>query len=1165
MNSDAPPVPSLDPLEEAIFNTASELTDSKARGKFLERSCGNDIALKQRIETLLQAHYRAIEFLKDHPLDLAKELDSSVSDILPRENGGSMLSTQREGTRQTIDDHHEDSLDAAVGQSIGRYKILEKIGEGGCGVVYVAEQIEPVRRRVALKVIKLGMDTKAVVARFEAERQALAMMDHPNIAKVHDGGATDTGRPFFVMELVRGIRITDYCDENMLPAKERLNLFIKVCQAIQHAHQKGIIHRDIKPSNILVTLLDGVPVPKVIDFGIAKATEGRLTDATIYTQLHQFIGTPAYMSPEQAEMSGLDIDTRSDIYSLGVLLYELLAGSTPFSGKELMEVGIDEMRKTIREKEPMRPSTRLATLNREEQTTAAKRRRIHAPELIHLLKGDLDWIVMKALEKDRTRRYETANGLGADIQRHLGNEPVVARPPSNLYRFHKFVRRNKLVFAGTTAFATVVVIGFFIFIYLFVREKSARKRAEIAENQQSLERRRAEGAQALAEANAEKARAEAVRSRRSQYAADMIATESALQAGNYGRAREMLRQYFPSEGEEELRGFEWRHWWKLSEGEQLQSFASTGQVFNIAWSPDGRLIAAANSDHTVKLLKSDTGEVLSTLTGHTRRVVSVAFSFDGKGLATAADDGRVHFWDVRDSSLIFTVTNRYPRVACSPTAPLMAIGTDGDEWGQRGGDVQLVDTRSGQTIRVLSKAGNLAVFSPNGKFLVSANGVDHRTVILWNVAAGKELQVLENMPQTLGMAFSPHGGLVAIADRQGQITVWNLLNYQRTILRQSTGDFARSVSFSKDGLRLVSGMQTHDLEMWGLQDQRQIARLRGNAAQVWSVAFSPDGTQLASGCEDGTVRIWDPNPPAVQKLIPGVRLHPYMWVGHPRFSPDSRYLAHATAHMHVELVDPTTPDWAVRSTLTNAGFPAVFSADSKTLITTDHRAFYRWHVASSKLISTTPLNTTNGHWLYSAVTSDGSRFALATDDLIEIFNPGSGDLIDSFKTPVQARNVEFSPDGKVLAICGAHGSAALWDIAGRRVAQMLKGHKTTISSLRFSPDQKTIATSSWDGQARLWDAATGKQLTILAGHKAGLLSCLFSPDGRTLVTGSDDRTMRFWNVATFREIASFQMAGSVFFLGFSPDGQILAANNTDKYLRAWHGQTLKDIEAAGAK
>jgi len=382
--------------EELLFRLAI-MKPALARAAWLSRECEGDDALRHRLDALLAAHERP--------------------DTLP--------ATQAEAARPTIKVDLPEAPDETVGQSLGHYKLLEKVGEGGCGVVYVAEQTQPVRRRVALKVIKLGMDTKQVVARFEAERQALAMMDHPNIAKVLDAGATDTGRPYFVMELVRGIRITDYCDQAKLSTQERLDLFIKVCQAIQHAHQKGIIHRDIKPSNILVTLHDGVPVPKVIDFGIAKATEGRLTEATVYTQLSQFIGMPVYTSPEQAEMSGLDIvDTLSDICSLGVLFYVLLAGSTPFEAKKLMAAGIDAMRKTIREEEPVRPSTRLATPKDEEPATTAKRRSLEAPKLIHLLKGDLDWIVMKCLEKDRTRRSETANGSAVGLRRHLTNEPV---------------------------------------------------------------------------------------------------------------------------------------------------------------------------------------------------------------------------------------------------------------------------------------------------------------------------------------------------------------------------------------------------------------------------------------------------------------------------------------------------------------------------------------------------------------------------------------------------------------------------------------------------------------------------------------------------------------------------------------------------------------------
>jgi len=380
------------------------------------------------------------------------------------------------------DSHTVAPLTEKAGDRIGRYKLLQEIGEGGMGSVWMAEQEVPVRRRVALKVVKLGMDTKQVIARFEAERQALALMDHPNIAKVLDAGATDTGRPFFVMELVRGVPITEYCDQNNLSPQQRLDLFIHVCRAIQHAHQKGIIHRDIKPSNILVTLHDGVPVPKVIDFGIAKAIDQPLTEKTLFTRFEQFMGTPAYMSPEQAEMSGLDIDTRSDIYALGVLLYELLTGKPPFDPDALVKSGVDAMRRTIREVEPPRPSTRLSTLAAADLTTIARKRGTEPARLSALVRGDLDWIVMKCLEKDRTRRYETANGLAVEVQRYLDNEPVAARPPSAAYKFQKAFRRNKLVFAAGGAVIAVLILGVIGTSVGFVRAERQRRAAETAQH-----------------------------------------------------------------------------------------------------------------------------------------------------------------------------------------------------------------------------------------------------------------------------------------------------------------------------------------------------------------------------------------------------------------------------------------------------------------------------------------------------------------------------------------------------------------------------------------------------------------------------------------------------------------------------------------------------------
>jgi eukaryotic-like serine/threonine-protein kinase len=362
------------------------------------------------------------------------------------------------------------------GTVIGRYKLIQSIGEGGFGTVFKAEQFEPVSRMVALKIIKLGMDTKHVIARFEAERQALALMDHPGIAKVFDAGTTEAGRPYFVMELVKGIPITTYCDRNRLSTKARLELFEEVCAAVQHAHQKGVIHRDIKPSNVLVSDTEGKPAPKVIDFGIAKATNQRLTEKTVFTQLAQFIGTPAYMSPEQAGVTEMDIDTRSDIYSLGVLLYELLAGTTPFDGEKLRSAGYGEIQRIIREEEPPWPSTRAGNLGQVLEETA-EHRRLRGSQLIKNLKGELDWIVMKCLEKDRTRRYETANGLARDVERFLANEPVAASPPSRTYRLKKLIVRNRAVFAAGMAMVVLLAAGVVGTGIGLVRAKTAEKEA----------------------------------------------------------------------------------------------------------------------------------------------------------------------------------------------------------------------------------------------------------------------------------------------------------------------------------------------------------------------------------------------------------------------------------------------------------------------------------------------------------------------------------------------------------------------------------------------------------------------------------------------------------------------------------------------------------------
>jgi hypothetical protein len=735
-------------------------------------------------------------------------------------------------------------------------------------VVYVAEQEEPVRRKVALKVIKLGMDTKNVVARFEAERQALAMMDHSNIAKVLDAGATETGRPYFVMELVRGIKITDYCDQHQLSTRERLELFIKVCQAVQHAHQKGIIHRDLKTSNILVTVNDGAPVPKVIDFGIAKATEGRLTDMTVYTDLHQFIGTPAYMSPEQATMTSLDIDTRSDIYSLGVLLYELLTGHTPFDTKELMALAVDELRRTIREKEPMRPSTRLSTMVAGELTTTAKHRASEPPRLIHQVRGDLDWIVMKALEKDRTRRYDSANGLALDLKRHLGNEPVIARPPNAAYRLQKAFCRHKLVCSAAIAILVALVVGLGSATVMFYRERVALS----GEQQQRLQ---AQSAQKAAES-------ERQRSRQLLYASDMNLAQQALKQNNLGQARRLLDRHRPQSGEEDLRGWEWRYLWQLTRSSALVTLTNRPvRGWSVSFSPDGTRLAVGWYDCRVDLWDIPGQRWVRTLSTSRKELYTphVAFSPVRNLLAATSEPRTVTLydldsgldlvlwrapgqgeWDVRDlefsrdgskvviyagsltpdlgdavwvvntsSAKIESRHQTDPSLYNVESAQLSAdnqrLYFGRSDWVKSRSSIRCLDLNSGQELWQTEsqhvKGPTALAISPDGRVLASSSGFEDATIHLWDAAIGKPL----------------------VPPLEGH-TSW-----------------VSKLTFTKDGHRLISAAADQTIRFWETSTWHETDVLRGHSDIVHALAISEAAQLIASTGRDGNLMLWNHSPP----------------------------------------------------------------------------------------------------------------------------------------------------------------------------------------------------------------------------------------------------------------------------------------------------------------
>jgi WD40 repeat protein/tRNA A-37 threonylcarbamoyl transferase component Bud32 len=1158
----------------AVFTEAAEIADSAARAAFLDSACQGDQSLRSRVERLLDADSHAGNFLRDRA-------DTTTLGLVSEK----------------------------IGERIGRYRLIERIGRGGCGVVYLAEQEEPVRRRVALKVIKLGMDTQSVVARFEAERQALAMMDHPNIARVFDAGATETGRPFFVMELVSGLKITDYCDQYQLSLPRRLELFITVCHAVQHAHQKGIIHRDLKPSNILVSQHEGVALAKVIDFGIAKATAQTTDSGSGLTVVDQVIGTPAYMSPEQAGLGGGDVDTQSDIYSLGVVLYELLTGHTPLDSKSLAGANTDEVRRIIREVQPIKPSARLT------QGFSLKE-----------VRGDLDWIVMKCLEKDRGRRYETANGLAMDLRRHLDHEPVIARPPSRLYRVQKIIQRNRLTFAAASVIALVLVAAVIVSSQLAFRATKAERA------QTSL--------RGLAESNAEESRLRLIRryvaegnrlaeQGRPLAALPWLVEALQLEKGDPQRERdERVRIGQTLVGAPELRlnlslgkpvncitvSFDGSKVVLGSEDGSIRvslaggsgttglNFSLPGKVGTVRISPDGGRVLAMDISGHARVWNAETGEAVTPLldtnekkakpdapkpikpsasfspdgklvllawcskaaqlrdaaTGdllrefpHRDRVYFAAFSPDGRYVATTSKDGEAKVWE--------TATG-------NPAGPPLVHNGEVN-WAQFSPDgnkllavrdrhyVQLWDWRNGLRLAPeIPRRSNLyhASLSPNGTNILTTawSGYAH----VYDAVSSRLMYGFQQHGALVDAVFGPDGRSIATACDDGNAWVWDVADATANPLMLPQGSEITQICYSGNGHFLAVADRAGHARVWELEPaQRGVNRLPGNDVE-W-VEFDPSGHRalvVSTGSETG-VTVYETETGALvssAKFKSGEALQA-------NFSPNGRRMLVFGKGKTARILDTETgreicPAITQRDRL----YDAHWSHDGKYILTAaGSSGAHLWDAETGKAAVTFPTPRVAN---IIVPEPKGPNLAIADDHNIEIWEySGTHRISGPFHISGAIRGIEFSAHGKYLAISRDGNSESVVEVRDVATGKLIGApliHRGAVHGFEFSPDDRWLATACDDHSARVWNAITGEPITPWLQHGYEVREAIFSRDSHMLATRTRRGEIRLWSLPTGEPLTMplvYDRNRGEGAVCFSPDSQslLLARGGNEAWLR----------------
>jgi serine/threonine protein kinase/WD40 repeat protein len=1146
------------------FLAAAELPAAE-RAAYLTANCG-EAGLRTAVERLLAAHDQPASVL-NRPVPGG--LDQTGA-YVPRELPGTIIA--------------------------GRYKLLEAIGEGGMGAVWVAEQTQPVRRKVALKLIKVGMDSKSVLARFEAERQALAVMDHPNIAKVLDGGLTETGRPFFVMEYIKGVPITEYCDATRLSVPERLNLFVQVCQAVQHAHQKGIIHRDLKPSNILVAPYDDKPVPKVIDFGLAKAMHQSLTERTLHTAHETVLGTPLYMSPEQAQLNNLDVDTRSDIYSLGVLLYELLTGTTPLEKQRFKEAAWDEIKRIIREEEAPRPSTRLSSSNT--LASLAAGRQIEPAKLTKLVRGELDWIVMKSLEKDRTRRYETANGFAMDIQRYLSGEPVLAVPPSASYRLRKFARKHRAGLTTAAAITLLLLTGVAVSSWQAVRatraevEQTRQRQIAEANERKALDAQLSEaGQRQAADEQRQKAVSQELVARQQAYAADMNLAQQALAKNNLGRAKMLLDRHRPQPRQPDLRGWEWRYLWGQSRSDAVANFPENKNVVSsVAVSPDGKWVTTGNNF----------GSSLPVFDWETKKKVT-------------ADPGNL--------------SGRY--VAFAPTTSLIAfpISADGKF------SVRFWDAEKKQVVKDMplgGPCGRLA-FSADGKTLVTTTEPPDSKITLWHVPDGEPIKsypigplASPGMQVPLAIARDLSVAAYASDDHQNTIEVLDLATGQKrwSVPSGDVGIFA--LALSHDGKILASGSSNPEsrIRLWDVATGKPIGRpLEGHRAWVSELLFWPDGKTLASSSGDQTVRLWDLTDPANVLPIRTLQGHKNE-VWSLALMPDNRHLLSGSKDAELlvwDTADVRRDKGAIR--LSEKLITWRFAPDGKSILTLDRQGRLAKRTGHDFQESETMIEVGSIE-ARAMVRSNYSEGLISADCRLAAVGSTTGGVhVWDLQQRKLLRNVPVStgivaPLGfllksrKLFVYCEDDSSIREWDMAEWRETKswttqnivpifaatsdeqwLLLGQGGSRSLLldtatggespppntyypfgvTFSANGKRFAEASGTGFVKLWEwdavTATLRQAHTFDRCMLGAHSVAFSPDNKRLAAGSSGHeSIRLWDVESKEELLALDEPSWVSWkTDFSPDGNVLGSMDELRVLRLWRAPSWEEIAAAEAK